>query len=118
MKTETYRVKNPSKKIRRIHSHSKIAMTTINGNIIEGFQSRMQPTFDPGAEQYHVGELYVLQDQLSQHQRERYRPFQDENANNGMYGIVDGGSNQTQCGFSFQELGMSSWTDRRVRQHH
>ena len=145
---------------------------TINGNVIEGFQSRMQPTFDPGAEQYHVGELClienyvdhgrhrpsepteiaarflgyaedvghgptfivlnpstnkityrsrikkikfdVLQDQLSQHQRERYRPFQDENANNGMYGIVDGGSNQTQCGFSFQELGMSSWTDRRV----
>ena len=88
---------------------------TIDGNIIEGFQSRMQPTFDPGAEQYHVGELYVLQDQLSQHQRERYRPFQDENANNGMYGIVDGGSNQTQCGFSFQELGLSSWTDRYVK---
>ena len=56
----------------------------------------------------------VLQDQLSQHQRERYRPFQDENANNGMYGIIDGGSNQTQCGFSFQELGSSSWTDRYV----
>ena len=142
---------------------------TINGNVIEGFQSRMQPTDNPGLEQFHVGELcliknYVnhgpsepteitarflgyaedaghgpafivldpstnkityrsrikkikfdaLQDQLSQHQRERYRPFQDENANNGMYGIVDGGSNQTQCGFSFQELGKSSWTDRYV----
>jgi len=142
---------------------------TINGNVIEGFQSRTQPTYNPGLEQFHVGELcliknYVdhgpsepteitarflgyaedaghgpafivldpstnkityrsrikkikfddLQDQLSQHQRERYRPFQDENANNGMYGIVDGGSNQTQCGFSFQELGMSSWTDRYV----
>ena len=34
---------------------------TINGNVIEGFQSRMQPTYNPGLEQFRVGELCLIE---------------------------------------------------------
>ena len=108
---------------------------TINGTVVMGFQGRKQPSITGAS--YHENEGMNKLDHFNQamhgagigrgydgygdtYQRNQsyqqlYRPYQCEAANNGMCGIIDGGSNQTHCGFSFQEMGENSWTDRYVR---